>query len=201
MIAKIAYAECIRRFPSLPKADVKRNSFFFPDAINSRVLLLHSKSARGHATLLASELAKMIRRLTTGALIFCGDAQTPWRVQESDSPPAQVALGYLKANKVGKGFDGGLEVDPTELPKFIKHLFWLVRCHAALPVIHFMDLEQSFVGSVCQYGNVHISTITPAAELAMQAATPLSRFVESSVEKCHSTFTKTAKIAHRQTVV
>jgi hypothetical protein len=201
MIKKIAYSECMRQFPGFPRANRVDDTFFFPKEVKHRVLLLYSKSAKGHAKGLASEIVALLQDLNRRSLVFCCDRARPWRRQESDYPPVREALLYLKQNKISKTFDGALEVDAAEQATFIKHLFWLVRCHAALPTIYFMDFDQRFVGTICQHGGLHISTLSTAAESALQAALPLSRFVESSVEKCHSTFTKTAKIAHRQTVV
>jgi hypothetical protein len=201
MIKKIAYPECMRRFPSFPRADSVADTFFYPKEFKYRVLLLYSKSAKGHAKFLASELTTLLGQLNGGSLIFCCEQAHPWRGLENDYAPVKEALLYLEQNKIGKTFDGALEVDEAEQPAFFKHLFWMVRCHAAMPVIYFMNLEQSFVGTICQYGGLHISTLSAAAESAMEAALPLAAFVVSSAEKCHSTFSKSAKIAHRQTVV
>jgi hypothetical protein len=201
LITKISYKECMDRLPNFPKTDRVGDSFFYPKEVKYRVLLLPSKSAKGHAKLLASEIVALLRPLNQPALVFCSEQAHPWRRHESDYPPVQEALLYLKQNKVGKSFDGALEVDVAEQATFFKHLFWLVRCHAALPIIHFMDLEQSIVGTICQYGGLHISMLSTAAESKLQHALALSKFVASSAEKCHSTFTKSAKIAHRQIIV
>jgi hypothetical protein len=201
VITKIPYQECLRRFPNMPWSDPAHDTFFFPKEIKHRILLLHSKSAKGHAKLLSSEMMALLRPFHATPFIFCLDVACPWLRFASDYLPVQQALAYLKHNKVPKTFDGALMADEAAQPLFFSHLFWLVRCHAALPIIYFMDVEQRFWGTICQYGNLHISTLSDAAENDLQGALSNSKFVETDTKGCHSTFTKSSKIAHRQIVV
>ncbi len=107
----------------------------------------------------------------------------------------------LDNNEVGKRFDGGLKVSLEELPTFINHLFWLVRCNAALPIFHFIDDQENIVGSLCQHGNVHISTFSASAEGLFGDALSKTEFIINNGETCYSTFTRSSKISGRKTPV
>ena len=76
----------------------------------------------------------------------------------------EEALQYLVDNKLGKRFNGALQVDIPQLPPFIKNLAWLVRTNGILPYVHFVDPGQNIIGNICQYGNLHIMTQTKKAD-------------------------------------
>jgi hypothetical protein len=90
-----------------------------------------------------------------GQLIVLGDWNTPWLYQDNDYFPVQNALTYLR-QYVAEDFSGGFLLDEDTIPTFLSHLFWLVRCNAALP--HFMmsfERGQS-VFTLCKYGLFHL---------------------------------------------
>jgi hypothetical protein len=132
-------------------------------------------------------LDKLFRLVEIENLIFLGEYKRAWRYQENPYPPVQDALAYLKECKVSKKFDGALDVPISEWPIFFKHLFWLIRCNAALPTFHFMDARQTLLGSVCQYSNVHLNTLTIKAEGKLLQILGETDFVDCNEERTTGT--------------
>jgi len=200
MLIKISYQDCLNNHPLFPRVDNANEQLFYPKVRASYILRLHSRSAKGHARTLSLELPRLIGHMNIGSLIFLGDSKRAWRYQESNYPPVHEAHLYLERNKVGKRFDGALEVTLEELPAFVKHLYWLVRCNAALPVFHFMNDQQDFVGSICQYGNVHISTLSTSADNLFPVALEKSNFINADSAHCYDTFSNKSQISNRKTI-
>jgi hypothetical protein len=200
-LSKIKRTDCLVAYPNFPQADYKKEVFFYPKAVSSYTLVLYSKSARGHAKNLSVEFSKLIEAMGMDRLIFLGDSKRAWRYQDNPYLPVQQALAYLEDKGVGKRFDGGLAVDINQLPVFLTHFFWLVRCNAALPYFHFMDPGQHFVGHICQYGNVYISILASALDPLFREAVGKTQFVDVGDERVYSTFSHTTRIPSRRTVV
>ncbi|HVA98667.1 MAG TPA: hypothetical protein VNG53_07200 [Bacteroidia bacterium] len=193
-------------FP-LREYDIRKDEerYFYPKVFKSYVLTLDSKSLKGHTKLLASELRNVTKDLGFESLIFLGDNKNYWLTKLSlgrkDYKLLEDALQYLLNNKVGKKFNGALNVDNAELPSFIKHFFCLVRCDASLPYFHFMDARQSFVGSICQYGNLHIDTLNQKTDYRFKKVLTESKFKNVEDGKCYTSFSKTSAIKTRHTSV
>jgi hypothetical protein len=163
MLIKIKRQDCLDRYQTFPwrsyNSQKDEEVFFYPKVYKSCILTLPSKSFKGHAKALGTEVTKLAEALHTDTLLFLGDTETPWLYQDNDYKPVKEAQAYLIASKVGKRFNGALQVNTAELPTFIKHLAWLTRCNAALPCFYFIDERQTIVGSICQYGNLHLDTL------------------------------------------
>ena len=133
--------------------------------------------------------------------IFLGDTETPWLYQDNDYKPVKAAKEYLTFHKIGKRFNGALQVDTAELPTFINHLAWLTRCNAALPTVHFIDKGQNIVGSICKYGNLHLDTLNEQTDKVIALLVESSKFEFGDKNSCYNLFGKTSAISGRQTVV
>jgi hypothetical protein len=164
MITKINRQIAIKKFPNLPTRqwNPKEEDFNsnFPKTLRSYVLTTVSKSYRGHISAMATEITRLIKELEQENLVFLCDLETPWLSRSHAYKYAIDAQQYLSENKIGKRFNGALQVPTGDLATFIRHLCWLVRTNAILPVVYFTDTKKSFFGTFCQYGNLHISTIT-----------------------------------------
>src|SRR5258708_465910 len=200
MIGKIDYHTCRQSYPNFPWVDNRNWPFYFPKVCQSHILCISSKSAKGHAGNLSRELDKLFHLVDIENLIFLGEYKRAWRYQENPYPPVQDALAYLKECKVSKKFDGALDVPRSKWSIFFKHLFWLTRCNAALPTFHFMDAGQTLLGSICQYGNIHLNTLTIKGENKLLQVLDETNFVERNGDRCYSTFSKSSRITNRQTL-
>src|SRR6185369_6979154 len=103
--------------------------FFYPKVFKSYVFTLDSRSLKGHTRLLAAEVANLTGTLGFEDLIFLGDNKNYWLTKLSlarhDYKLLEDALNYFISNKVGKRFNGALEVENAELSIFVKHFFCL----------------------------------------------------------------------------
>jgi hypothetical protein len=133
-------------------------------------------------------------------LVFLGDGTTAWLYQQNDYPAAVKARQYLVENKTGARFNGAFKVSVEQLPEFARHLFWLTRCNASLPWIHFSDGQQQVLGSICQYGNLHFNTRSEAADTLFKRALAKSSFIPlGEGAQCGESFSKKGAIKGRQT--
>lgn len=178
-------------FP-LREYNAKENDFedYFPETFRSYVLTLSSKTYRGHTSSLANEFTKLIRNLGIDNVIFLGDMKFAWLSGNSDYKPAKEALEYLAANKLGKRFNGALKVSLSELTIFMKHIAWLVRTNSVVSYVHFMNEAQTILGSICQYGNLHISTMNKMSDKQFRGEINNTHFEYASSEECSSQFPK-----------
>jgi hypothetical protein len=150
---------------------------------------------------LGGELTQLVKALHIDHLIFLGDTDTPWLYQQSDYKPVKEALDFLKIHKVGKRFNGALQVNIETLPLFIKHLSWLSRCNAALPYFYFTDAEQNIIGTICKYGNVHLDIVNRKTNKAVKDAIVASKFNYLTDKICDEQFSKSGAIKGRQITI
>ena len=147
---------------------------------------------------MGKELTTLTKDFGFDKLIFLGDIDIAWLRREHDFKPAKEALQYLINNKVGKRFNGALQVDITVLPTFIVQLSWLVRTNAVLPYVYFIDPEQSFIGTICQYGNLHFSTMNEATDIRFKNTISKTKFEFMTESICYNKFSKSGSIKGRQ---
>jgi hypothetical protein len=181
--------------------EMEEEIFSSPVVFKSYILTIPAKTFRGNSKEMGIEIARLTTALHADKLIFLGDSETPWLYQTNDYKPVHEAQQYLSNHKIGKRFNGAIQVDLAELPVFIKHLCWLVRCNAALPSIHFIDPEQNIVGNICQYGNLHISTLNSDADRYLNAFINQSEFFIGNNNSCTGRFGPTSAIHGRKTVL
>lgn len=202
MLIKINRQDTINKFPNLPLREYnlkeEEYDFHYPRVFANYTLTLSSKSYKGHIKLLGIEITNLITNLGFDKLIFLGDVKTPWLYRSHDYKPAKEGLQYLVDNKIGRRFNGALQVDRIQLPTFIKHLAWLVRTNAVLPYVHFIDPEQNIIGDICQYGNLHIATKTKKADKQFKKVISTSRFEYLTDKNCYNKFSKSSAIKGRQ---
>lgn len=126
MITQINRTDSLKEFTAFPlrnyNHEKEEEEFYYPTVFKSYLLTVPSKSFRGHATAMGKQLAKMTELLGTDSLIFLGDTDIPWLYRNMEYKPAKEAQLYLTGNKIGKKFNGALQVHLSELPVFIRHL-------------------------------------------------------------------------------
>lgn len=202
MLIKIKRQECLVNYPKFPlrwfdpiKEEIDHSH---PTTYRSYILTLQSKSFKGHVTALAREITGIVKDLGSDNLIFLGDTETAWRHQNNDFKPVNEALQYLVDNKIGKSFNGALQVRMEILPTFLKHLSWLSRCNASLPYFYFTDIQQNILGTICQYGNLHISTVNKQTDKLFKSVIAKSKLQMLIGQSCNNNFSKTGAIKHRR---
>lgn len=163
MIRQIKRQDCLDRYQQFPSRllDKVLKDFieFYPDAYSYYVLTTAHKTFKGRIGALVAEISRIIKKVGYSNLIFLGNEDIPWLYRDSDYKPAKAALNYLVQSKVGKRFNGALQVDVQDLPVFISHLAWLTKSNTVLPYVYFTDPDHHIIGHICQYGNLHISIL------------------------------------------
>jgi len=204
MLIKINRQSCLNKYSTFPLSSYnytkEEEEFFYPEVFKSYVLTLLSRSFKGHTKLLGSELKKLTEEIGYDSLIFLGDSKLPWLYQDNEYKPAKEARQYLINNKLGKRFNGALQVNNSELLTFTKHLSWLTRCNATLPYIYFIDKGQNIIGNICKYGNLHLDTLNEKTDKLIRIVIGKSQFkyLDST---CYNQFGKTSAITGRQIVL
>lgn len=188
MLNKISREDCLKMYPNFPlkvyDADQDDERHFYPEDRYYDVLTVPRSTFRGRITMLGLEISKIVKKAGCSSLIFLGDNDIPWLYRNSDYKPAKLALDYLSENKVGKKFDGALEVNHLQIPVFIRHLAWLTRCNTVLPYVYFTDPEHHVIGHICQYGQLHISVLNIKTVLALRTHFKNSKLQQWSAGRC-----------------
>ena len=205
MLKKIARQKAIDKFPVFPlgRYDPTEDEevFEYPKVFANHVLTLPSKSYKGHVKLLGTQMVSLANHLAFDNYIFLGDTDIPWLRGLNTYEAFQGSLQYLVDNKIGKRFNGALQVGMTEIPTFIKHLALLVRTNGILPCVHFINPGQSIIGSICKYGNLHISTKNKTADKEFKQAIAKSLFTYLTDGRCYNKFSKSGAIKDRTIAV
>jgi hypothetical protein len=205
MLIKIDREECLNKYPAFPQRSYNYEQdevvYFNPEVHQSFILTFASGSFDEHSKKLGTELCKLTNKLGYDGLIFFGDTEVAWLHQDNDYKPAKEAQQYLIGNRIGKQFNGAIQVDNSELLTFIKHLCWLTRCNASLPYIYFSDKEQNFIGSICQHGNVHIDTLNEDADRFLKLFIDNSGFKYLDGNNCYNQFEETGAIPGRRIIL
>jgi hypothetical protein len=200
MFKKLSRKYCLEKYPQFPQSYHEKKISFFPKTCSYHVLMIPSDTLNGYSRRLAAEIIDLVQYMQATSLIFLGDTEVPWLYQQHDYKPVKNALQYLSQKKVGKKFSGGFEIGGTDLHAFLAHLFWLVRCNTVLPIVYFIDKDQRFIGCLCQYGNIHFSTMDKQANLLLKAALKKSA-LRILNDNCLDQFSKTGKIKGRKIVL
>lgn len=162
MLIKIDRDQASDKFPILPlryfNEKTEEENVRAANIFASYVLTLPSKTYKGNQKLLGTQLTSLVKNLGYDHLIFLGDIDIAWLKRLDTHDIFRESLHYFVDNGIDRRFKGALQVDTVELPTFIKHLTWLIRTNGLLPYVHFTDPGQNMVGTICQYGNLHIST-------------------------------------------
>ncbi|WP_153799476.1 hypothetical protein [Foetidibacter luteolus] len=205
MLIKINRQDCLKNYPSFPlrsyNYDKDEEEFYYPEVFKSYILTLTSKSFKGHIKQLATGLLKLTKQLGYDRLIFLGDTELPWLNQDNNYKPAKEAQQYLVDNKIGKRFNGALQIESSGLQVFVKHLSWLTRCNAGLPYFHFTDKEQNIIGNICKYGNLHLDTLNEKTDTLVKAFVDASKFLILEDNNCFNQFGKANAIGGRRIIV
>ena len=205
MLLKIDRQKAIDKFPNLPlryyNSKDDEEVFNYPKVFANYVLTLPTKSYKAHIKLLGTQLTSLIKGLGGQHLIFLGDENTSWLKRLDTYDKFQQSLQYFAENKIGKRFNGALQVEIPEMPAFIEHLAWLVRTNGILPYVHFIDPGQNIIGNICQYGNLHISTKTKRTDRNLKDVIVKSRFTYLTNINCSNKFSKSGAIKDRTITV
>jgi hypothetical protein len=167
MLTKIKRQDCLEEFPKFPQREYDKSKdeevFSYPKIHSLYWLKLQSKSSRGLTKILATEITTLFKKLNIAKLIFLGDTNYPWISKSSaerfDYDPLTNALTYLTENKIGRRFNGAIEVDISELFVFIQHFYIMTRCDASFAYFHFMDKGQNLIGYIHYSGELRIDTL------------------------------------------
>jgi hypothetical protein len=205
MLIKINRQDCLKNYPSFPLRSYNykkdEEELYYPKVFKSYILTLSSKSFKGHIKHLGLDLFKLTKQLGINSLVFLGDTELAWLHQDNEYKPAKDAQQYLVGNKIGKRFNGALQVDNSELMVFVKHLSWLTRCNASLPYFYFVDKGQNLIGNICKYGNLHVDTLNEATDKLIKVAVAKSDFRYLDGNICFNQFGKTSAISGRRIIV
>jgi hypothetical protein len=180
MIELVERQKALEEFKVFPLRGYDGNGkeeLFYPAVYRSYVLTSSLKPFSKQIRLLGTEVARLAAKLAMDELFFLGDTEIAWLYQENDYKPVREARAFFVSNKIGKRFNGALQVDTISLPSFIWNISWFIRCNGALPDIYFTGKGQDILGSVCKYGNLHIDLFNKEIAGLFRTLLPESRLM------------------------
>ncbi len=178
MLLKIEREVCLAKYRNFPLCPYDPNSdeevFYYPKTVSGGWYDLYAKTKREFSKILQMEFTKLVKECGFENLIFFGDKPTPWITKLSskrtDNAFIIKAVRYFEDNKLGKKFNGGVQVGISELPEFIKHFYCLTRSDGTFGGFYFSDPAQNILGFIHYSGEVLFQTLIEEFE---------SKFVKS----------------------
>jgi hypothetical protein len=149
-----------------------------------------------YAENLAKGLVMLAERLNWESTIFLLVYPTPWFSQENDHEPVKKAFDYLRKIGVTDIFNGGFKANGKGLEELLKHLFWITRCNASLPHCFFSGIKKDLIGSICQYGNIHLHFYSAAEFAKTKIASVDLGLIE--IKRCFENFSENGAIQGRR---
>jgi hypothetical protein len=184
MLKKISRKAFLNTYPNFPTTDYRKDIYTFPNYHKQYILYVEAKSTRGLCNIVSQELAKLTTLLDYENISFLGDNTAPWLFREHDYKPVTTALNYLAENKISKSFNGAILTNAHNQTEFTKHLFWLVRCNGVVFYPYFSDVNFNIVGTICQYGNIHLSTLNQKSDQLLNNMIQKTKFIITDKSKC-----------------
>ncbi|MBS1771618.1 MAG: hypothetical protein JST82_02070 [Bacteroidetes bacterium] len=78
-----------------------------------------------------------------------------WQKQQNDYPPVKMELQHLRSIGVDDNYKDAIKATGTELIRLLRSVFWLGRCNASLPYIHFAATGSNTAIYMCKFGFLH----------------------------------------------
>ena len=187
MLLKIKREVCLARYRNFPLCSYDPNSdeevFYFPKVFKRGWYEIPSAPKRTFSKRLVTELIKFITTCKFDRMIFLSDNVSPWvtklSASRTDYPPLINAVAYFEKNKLGKKYNGGIEVPMIDLPEFFKHYFCITQCDASFHSGYFCDPAQSFIGNIHYSGEVQICALTKKFDSIFTEVLPETKFQRS----------------------
>ncbi len=163
MLQKIKREVCVIKYRNLPLSEYDKQSdseiYHYPSTYS----LYWIKRTKNSSKDLLAELIKLIEKLSIRQLIFLKETNAPWisknaRTRVSVKKLAH-AVGYFKSHKIGKHFNGGIQIATENLNQFLPHFFKLTQCDACFHDFNFMDVDQQFIFTIHYSGEVSVMII------------------------------------------
>lgn len=167
MLTKIKRDECLTVFSKFPLREYDKTIddeiVTYPNIHSLYWLKLDNTSSRHFANELAKQVTLLYEKLNIDRLVFLGDTKSSWiskrMAERKDYKPLINAVTYLTDNKIGRRFNGAIEIDFKEFKTFIKHFYIMTKCEAAFSYFHFLDKAQNLIGYIHYDGELRIDTL------------------------------------------
>lgn len=198
-IKKIQRKEVLSRGITLPRWNGKKQVYdYIPNCIaGSQAFSVASRSARGHVSTLILGVEQLAKWTNTSEWYFMPEKKMPWVLHAPAYPPEVRAVDYFDHQKIGKRFDGALQVPLNELRQFIPHYFWLSRTQW-FERFWFTD-NRNIMGWICRHGGLHIEYLS---QEALENVEPLfSKLGFHLVTDCYTPWTGTSRVPGRRLFV
>lgn len=184
MLKKISRKNFLNAYPDFPTANYRTDEYNYPNSYDGYILYVEARSTKGLCSNVSKELSKLLNLLGYTTVSFLGDTTTPWLFRSYDYKPLASAHDFLLKNNISKKFNGAIAIDSLGMVEFFKHLFWLIRCNGIIFTLHFSDTNINIVGTICQYGNIHLSTLNKEADKLLHEKLQLTKFTITDKSKC-----------------
>jgi len=188
--------------PDFIRYNARNDNYTFPEIYDNYLISVNSKSARGHAKLLATEWVSLFKQMDCTNLYFIGQTNIPWLYRtDHDYKYVVGALTHLRKNGISKTFNGAIKLNINELHEFAIHLYWLVRCNGILAYVDFIDEDNNLTGNICQYGSLHLNILNKDTDGRLNEILPYTNFKLLGDERCTDPFLATSRISHRKSTI
>ncbi len=188
MLLKIDREVCIAQYRNFPLCPYDQNTdeevYYFPKIITGGWYEIPSIPRQNFMKRLSFEITRLVIACKIERLIFLSDKDGRWVTKLSsnrtDYPPLIKAVAFFEKNKLGKNFNGGIEVAVEGLAEFLQHYYCVTRCDGSFHSGYFSNPAQSFIGGIHYSGEVQICVLKKKFLPVMEKALRQTKFKRNS---------------------
>lgn len=181
---------CIIKYRKLPLACYNKETdeevYYYPEnkAFYWIKLKNFDNQKKNTAKKLVTEIITLLQFLKFKKIIFLGLFNKPWisksTSQRKDYKRLTKALKYFKENKIGKKFNGGVEISTENLNNFLYHYFTITRCDSGFFDYYFTDENENILFHLHYSGDLKILTLNNHADEEFKNVVKALNFINSS---------------------
>lgn len=164
MVKTLARDYCIIQYRNLPLQyywEKIEQDFYWHPHVDRYYWIEHpdyNKDNKRKTKKLIKNFVHLYENLEFEKLIFLGQINKPWiskyTSKRKDYKALLEALSYFKSNKIGRKFNGGVEVSKDSWKEFLKHFFVITRCDGGFFDYYFTDENQNILFHLHYSGNL-----------------------------------------------
>lgn len=135
---------------------------------------------------LVQELIQLIRYIGLNELIVLNENNQPWisnfTRNRTDFQALKDAVQYFDEVKVGKKFNGALQIELDELEKFLHHFYCLTVYDGGFGYFNISDAKQDLLLFIHYDGEVKLTVLVPEKNEVVLKAIQSTSFIDAMRE-------------------
>jgi len=190
MIKLISRKDILADYPVMPwiTYDSKNDEeiVHMPSGAAFMVVGTSKKTFAANVNTIWTEIKLLFKDLGFSETLIMGAQDMPWRLPQGSYTDIRVAkaMKFFEDSGIGPKFNGAVSIPLTDFGTWFKHVSQMVSVNALIQDMYFMDVNQSFYFSPCQYGNLHLTVMSKSLVKKFRTAILEGELILISAKAC-----------------